>query len=270
MEKRTFECIYNLSDLMYMEAAGGKKVYAAFFYEDATALIRGLLEYDDISISCIDIAEEKCNGYNKEYYVVLDSDLTLWVEEAWQDKTEYNKEGYLYFESDMLFIDGAASYAIVKSQGNSSCECFEVDFEKSIYDYDTDDEDDDEYSDDDYNCNEVMSSFWDGLCYLINQIMHKENAPPDDEIIEFINRRFTKDSNWNCENCYYFALILKDRFPGGNICYDVINGHFSYLYKGNYYDHTGLIYPDGYIVDWNKFDEYDSIQKQRIIRDCIM
>ena len=91
----------------------------------------------------------------------------------------------------------------------------------------------------------------------------------DDEVIAFINRRFGADCNWKTENCYYFALILKDRFPGGFICYDVINGHFSYYYGGKYYDHTGVIEPDGYIVLWDIFDEYDSIQKERIVRDCL-
>lgn len=89
------------------------------------------------------------------------------------------------------------------------------------------------------------------------------------EIIEFINRRFPTDSNWLTGNCYYLSLILKDRFPNGSIYYDVINGHFVFKYKDCYYDWTGCIEPDGYLVEWDYFDEYDSIQKQHIIRDCI-
>ena len=34
------------------------------------------------------------------------------------------------------------------------------------------------------------------------------------EVMEFIQRRFPKDSNWTNGNCYYFALILSDRFNG--------------------------------------------------------
>lgn len=37
------------------------------------------------------------------------------------------------------------------------------------------------------------------------------------KIEEFINRRFPNDCNWLSGNCYYFAIILKDRFPEGNI-----------------------------------------------------
>lgn len=89
------------------------------------------------------------------------------------------------------------------------------------------------------------------------------------EIIEFINRRFPEDSNWLTGNCYYFSLILKDRFPGGSVFYDVINGHFVFKYKGSYYDWTGMVKSNGYLIEWDKFDEYDLNQKQVIIRDCI-
>lgn len=90
------------------------------------------------------------------------------------------------------------------------------------------------------------------------------------EVIDFINRRFKEDCNWINGNYYYFALILRDRFPGGIIYYDVINGHFIYQYNGNYYDWTGIIYPQGYLVNWDEFDKYDNNQKQRIIKDCLM
>ena len=89
------------------------------------------------------------------------------------------------------------------------------------------------------------------------------------EIIEFINRRFPEDSNWLTGNCYYFSLILKDRFPEGSIYYDVINGHFVFKCEDNYYDWTGIVKSNGYLIEWDKFDEYDSNQKQVIIRDCI-
>lgn len=90
------------------------------------------------------------------------------------------------------------------------------------------------------------------------------------EILEFIKRRFDCDFHWMDGNCYYFALILKDRFPGGKVVYDVIYGHFMYFYDGKYYDWTGETDVKGIGIDWDSFDEYDSIQKQNIIRDCLM
>ena len=91
-----------------------------------------------------------------------------------------------------------------------------------------------------------------------------------DKVIEFIHRRFKFDCNWTSGNCYYFAIILKDRFPEGIIFYDVIYGHFVFLYEGKYYDWTGCINPDGILVEWDKFEEYDYLQKERIITDCIL
>lgn len=89
------------------------------------------------------------------------------------------------------------------------------------------------------------------------------------DILDFIHRRFTQDCDWITGNCYYFSVILKDRFPGGTILYDVINGHFVYRYTKRYFDWTGEIVPDGYLVEWDNFDEYDEFQRERIIRDCI-
>jgi hypothetical protein len=49
------------------------------------------------------------------------------------------------------------------------------------------------------------------------------------EVIEFINRRWKKDANWLDGNCYYFALILKHRFPEGRIWYEAdINYEFGF------------------------------------------
>ena len=90
------------------------------------------------------------------------------------------------------------------------------------------------------------------------------------EIQEFIQRRFQSDCNWLTGNCYYFSLILKDRFPGGIIYYDVMDGHFVFKYQEKYYDWSGEIHPESYLVEWDKFEQYDSLQKQVIIRDCIM
>lgn len=90
------------------------------------------------------------------------------------------------------------------------------------------------------------------------------------EVLDFIQRRFKEDCHWLDGNCYYFAIILKNRFPKGKIFYDVINGHFVFWYQTQYYDWTGIVNPDGYLVEWNKFDEYDSLQKKRIIEGCIL
>lgn len=99
-----------------------------------------------------------------------------------------------------------------------------------------------------------------------------------DMIVEFIARRFrNSELNWNSGNCYYFSIILKERFPNGKIYYDTIDGHFLYKYNHHFYDNN---FPykhrvnkrllNNTIIEWDRFDDYDPIQKQRIIRDCLM
>ena len=93
----------------------------------------------------------------------------------------------------------------------------------------------------------------------------------NDKVLEFIHRRFKNDCNWLNGNCYFFAVILKSRFPEGKIFYDVVYGHFVFQYQNQYYDWTGIYKStDGFLVSWDEFDKYDSLQKKRIAQDCIM
>lgn len=45
-------------------------------------------------------------------------------------------------------------------------------------------------------------------------------------------------------NCFMFAALLDDRFPGGRIVDD--GDHAAYIYKGRCYDITGAIDFGGY------------------------
>ena len=72
-----------------------------------------------------------------------------------------------------------------------------------------------------------------------------------------------------CKTIYVYHL-LKDRFDDGEIFYDVMDGHFIFCHNGTFYDWSGKINPTNYLVNWNHFDEYDNLQKERIIKDCIL
>lgn len=90
------------------------------------------------------------------------------------------------------------------------------------------------------------------------------------EVLNFIKSRFKIDCNWTTGNCFYFAKILEARFNGGSIYYDVIDGHFIYCYKDNYYDYNGLVEMNGRkIIAWDKFKDYDKNVYERVLRDCI-
>ena len=215
------------------------------------------MKYTDVQAACIEFCDSYINGYDKEYLVSLLSDMTLWIEPAWCEKNEYHEAGYMEYLADVLFISGEANSSILGKQANPDCHYIEIDIDGlDCYD----DEDKSRLEED------VISI----LDLIVKHNKENCNVSAKDSVIEFINRRFPNDSNWCTENCYYFALILKDRFPNGAIYYDVIHGHFVFKLNGKYYDHTGIVsYGDWYLVEWEKFDEYDKLQKKVIIRDCL-
>ena len=101
-----------------------------------------------------------------------------------------------------------------------------------------------------------------------------------DRVVEFIRRRFPCDCRWTNGNCYYFAVILKDRFPDGRILYDTVSGHFVTEIDGLRYDWTGVVddkdgkdgktdRPVRYVA-WDGFAAYDRFQYKRVVRDCTM
>lgn len=95
-----------------------------------------------------------------------------------------------------------------------------------------------------------------------------------DKVLEFIHRRFPVDCRWTSGNCYYFAMILKSRFPQGAIYYDTVQGHFIVYIGGLYYDYRGVYRvseaDSAHLIDWGSFSEYDKHQYQRIVKDCIL
>lgn len=99
---------------------------------------------------------------------------------------------------------------------------------------------------------------------------------PSQEVIDFIKRRFKSDCDWVNGNCYYFALILADRFKcrDSSIYYDLIDGHFICKIDNAFYDWNGLVkYSErdlDHIVEWNKYYNIDDLHYSRIYNDVIM
>ena len=67
----------------------------------------------------------------------------------------------------------------------------------------------------------------------------------NNEIINFINRRWQNDCNWMNGNCYWFAFILCNRFPDLEIYYCPFEGHFYAGKNNQYYDWHGQHNLDG-------------------------
>lgn len=111
-----------------------------------------------------------------------------------------------------------------------------------------------------------------------------------DKILEFITRRFKNDCRWLYGNCYYFAVILCERFSVLNIYYAPVAGHFVAGYNGKFYDWRGKYgeseqITEGYrckIVDNNgnivheigillsDIEKEDPAWYRIVLRDCVI
>ena len=88
------------------------------------------------------------------------------------------------------------------------------------------------------------------------------------EILEFIQRRFPDDSHWLDGNCFYFAIILLARFSG-ELFYLPVSGHFCAKIAGDFYDWTGQITPGETPWEFDKIKNTDPLWYEHIIRDCV-
>lgn len=92
----------------------------------------------------------------------------------------------------------------------------------------------------------------------------------DNEVLNFINRRWSKDSNWTNGNCLWFAFILNKRFPFLEIFYLPIQGHFIVGHDNVFYDWTGIYKLDESPILFSDIQRQDPTLYNRLIRDCMM
>ena len=95
----------------------------------------------------------------------------------------------------------------------------------------------------------------------------------ENQILDFIKRRFPNDCNWMDGNCFFFAQILRARFHG-DVVYDPIDGHFLlWAPDGNFYDWTGKReYDEAYVRKisiWSDYVTKDPLHYSHIWRDCV-
>lgn len=291
MDKIYFEDIHELANLMlHHDINNCKDSSAVLYYDDAVDLITELQLIGDAHLISLDITHPDVGGYNGVYYVdamyVSEDEFELFVCPA----KKSDDATYVYNAADVIYVDGDAESCILKSL--DAPELFEITIEHMVYDEDDEEcgldcdecpfSDIDEEDDDDFDGIEAKpddADYFEPLLDLVHDIidglrgfLNKHEKYSSEEVLDFIHRRFgpfDENSDWMTCNCFWFAQILNDRFPGGRLYYDVVVGHFVFEYDGVYYDYSGIVTPNDDLVAWDEFDKYDAYQKERIIRDCI-
>jgi hypothetical protein len=107
----------SLADYIYSEAAKGKSVVAVLFYEDAKRLLKELARYKETSFDDIELHDCLYDGYDDEYYIIVDEDLCIWSERAYNEVEETGFKGYFRFgdEDVIALIDGDANSQVIKA-----------------------------------------------------------------------------------------------------------------------------------------------------------
>lgn len=100
MERLKIEDIFDLASLMYVQACEGDEVEFVGKYDDVQELIGTLSLMEDVVFDRIELEPIELNGYDREYYVDLDTDLHVWIEKAYS----CDHEAYLISETDVLYI----------------------------------------------------------------------------------------------------------------------------------------------------------------------
>ena len=112
----------DLADYMYEKATDGKTVTAVLFYDDAKTLLKELACFQDTTIEGIEIHEPFFDGYDKEFYVTIDDELCIWVEEAYHEDEGTGFKGYYRFGGNdvIALIDSKANSLVIKAVDKSS------------------------------------------------------------------------------------------------------------------------------------------------------
>ena len=85
-----------------------------------------------------------------------------------------------------------------------------------------------------------------------------------------MKKRFQQDCNWTSGNSFYFATILRTRFPELEIYYLPIVGQFVTGAEGTYYDYNGEVEVGETPIKFSTMQISDPAYYARILRDCVM
>ncbi|MDD3021786.1 MAG: hypothetical protein PHX61_12535 [Alphaproteobacteria bacterium] len=87
-------------------------------------------------------------------------------------------------------------------------------------------------------------------------------------ILDFISKFKSAEDLFMRGMCYWFAIILHNRFSDSEIWYEPVANHFVCKIDGVFYDASGVAKSGKYQL-WDEYKQIDELEVGRIIRDCI-
>lgn len=110
MDRIKIEHMSEIADIMYDAVETGVGAMFVGKYEDAADVIKYLLTYDDTLIKNVTVNDFEVYGYDKEYYVSLDTEKMVWCEKAYCEEIN----DYLMTEEPLVLVADDCNSAILK------------------------------------------------------------------------------------------------------------------------------------------------------------
>lgn len=114
MEIINFTDYAELGQYLYDSASKNKNIGIVLFKKDIVYLLRQLMEYDEIDLGHIEIKEEFEDSYSKEYYLIIDEDLSVTVKPVYEENTN----NIIPCDSDIILFDGDVNSKIAIENDN--------------------------------------------------------------------------------------------------------------------------------------------------------
>lgn len=103
MDKLKFADYTEFGNYIYQLAKeDGYSVTAILFSDEIVELLKWILLYDDINVGKINIEQDDCDEYRRDYYITVNNDLTIDVLPAYTYDTE---KTYNEINSDIVFYN---------------------------------------------------------------------------------------------------------------------------------------------------------------------
>ena len=122
MKRFKIDGLYEVAEAMYSDIVdnGLEEVEFIGCYYDISIVLKNLLMFDETFPYFINIVDPKYDDYEKEYSIILDSDMNIWCEKAYMDNE------YLYVVSEKVYVADDCNQELLESIETCEDRVYEV------------------------------------------------------------------------------------------------------------------------------------------------